>query len=133
MVQAPATIATIDLATLAIDLIARAGCEYGDVRLCTYRSQNLTARDRTLSQLADNVSSGFGVRVLLNGAWGFAASHNKTPNEIERIVALAVDIAKASRLSQQTRVQLTPIEAFRDSYITPINIDPFTVPITEKA
>lgn len=133
MVQAPATIATIDLATLAIDLIARTGCEYGDVRLCNYRSQNLTARDRTLSQLADNVSSGFGVRVLLNGAWGFAASHNKTPNEVERIVALAVDIAKASRLSQQTRVQLTPIEACRDSYITPINIDPFTVPITEKA
>ena len=133
MVQAPATIATIDLATLAIDLIARAGCEYGDVRLCNYRSQNLTARDRTLSQLADNVSSGFGVRVLLNGAWGFAASHNKTPDEVERIVALAVDIAKASRLSQQTRVQLTPIAAFRDSYVTPINIDPFTVPIIEKA
>lgn len=133
MVQAPATIATIDLATLAIDLIARAGCEYGDVRLCTYRSQNLTARDRTLSQLADNVSSGFGVRVLLNGAWGFAASHNKTPDEVERIVALAVDIAKASRLSQQTRVQLTPIAAFRDSYVTPITIDPFTVPIIEKA
>ncbi len=133
MVQAPATIATIDLATLAIDLITRAGCEYGDVRLCTYRSQNLTARDRTLSQLADNVSSGFGVRVLLNGAWGFAASHNKTPDEVERIVALAVDIAKASRLSQQTRVQLTPITAFRDRYVTPINIDPFTVPIIEKA
>ncbi len=133
MVQAPALIATTDLAPLAIDLIRQAGCEYGDVRLCTYHSQNLTARDRTLSQLADNVSSGFGVRVLLNGAWGFAASHNKTLAEVERIVALAVDIAKASHLSQQTRVQLTPIEEFRDSYITPIALDPFTIPITEKA
>jgi TldD protein len=81
MVQAPALIATKNLATLAIDLIARAGCEYGDVRLCSYRSQNLTARDRSLSNLSDNVSSGFGVRVLLNGAWGFTASHNKTPSE----------------------------------------------------
>ena len=133
MIQTPALIATTDLATLAIELIGRAGCEYGDVRLCSYRSQNLTARDRSLSNLSDNVSSGFGVRVLLNGAWGFAASHNKTPGEIERIVALAVNIAKASHLSQQTGVRLAPVEVYRDTYITPIEIDPFTVPITEKA
>ena len=133
MVQAPAPITTTDLATLAIDAIARAGCEYGDVRFCTYRSQNLFARDRSLSQLSDNVSSGFGVRVLLDGAWGFAASPYKTPAEVERMVALAVEIAKGSRLSQQTRVQLAPVQAYRDTYITPIEIDPFTVPITEKA
>jgi TldD protein len=133
MVQAPAPITTTDLATLAIDAIARAGCEYGDVRFCTYRSQNLYARDRSLSQLSDNVSSGFGVRVLLDGAWGFAASPYKNPAEVERIVALAVEIAKGSRLSQQTRVQLAPVQAYRDTYITPIEIDPFTVPITEKA
>lgn len=133
MVQAPAPITTTDLATLAIDAIARAGCEYGDVRFCTYRNQNLYARDRSLSQLSDNVSSGFGVRVLLDGAWGFAASPYKTPAEVERIVALAVEIAKGSRLSQQTRVQLAPVQAYRDTYITPIEIDPFTVSITEKA
>ena len=110
MVQAP-PITTTDLATLAVDLIRQAGCEYGDVRLCTYRSQNLTARDRSLSNLSDNISSGFGVRVLLNGAWGFAASHNVTSVEVVRIVALAVDIAKASRMTQQTRVQLAPVKA----------------------
>lgn len=133
MVQAPAPITTTDLATLAIDAIARAGCEYGDVRFCTYRTQNLYARDRSLSQLSDNVSSGFGVRVLLDGAWGFAASPYKTPAEVERIVALAVEIAQGSRLSQQTRVLLAPVKAYRDTYITPIEIDPFSVPITEKA
>lgn len=133
MVQAPAPITATDLATLAIASIARAGCEYGDVRFCTYRSQKLYANDRSLNQLSDNVSSGFGVRVLLNGAWGFAASPHKTPAEVERIVAVAVEIAKGSRLSQQTRVQLAPVEAYRDTYITPIEIDPFSVPITEKA
>ncbi len=133
MVQAPARINTTELATLAIDLIRQAGCEYGDIRLCTYRSQNLTARDRSLSRLEDNINSGFGIRVLLNGAWGFAASHRQTPEEIARIVTLAVDIAKGSRLCQQTPVQLVPVEAYQDSYITPIEIDPFTVPISEKA
>lgn len=133
MAQALAPITTTDLAALAIDLVTRAGCEYGDVRFCTYRSQNLTARDRSLSNLSDNVSSGFGVRVLLDGAWGFAASHNQTPAEVERVVALAVDIAKASHLTQKNRVHLVPVEAYRDSYITPVEIDPFNVAITEKA
>ncbi|HBL13486.1 MAG TPA: TldD/PmbA family protein [Cyanobacteria bacterium UBA11162] len=134
MVQAPAPITTTtDLATFAIDLIRKAGCEYGDIRLCNYRHQNLYARDRSLSQLSDNINSGFGVRVLLDGAWGFAASPHKTPAEVERIVNLAIEIAKGSRLSQQTRVQLVPVEAYRDTYITPIEIDPFSIPITEKA
>lgn len=137
MIQALSPITTTDLArnlaTLGIDLIRKAGCEYGDIRISTYRNQNLTARDRSLSQLCDNVSSGFGVRVLLKGAWGFAASPYKTPEEVERMVALAVEIAKGSRLSQQTQVRLAPVEAYRDSYITPIEIDPFTIPITEKA
>lgn len=134
MVQAPAPITTTtDLATFAIALIQKAGCEYGDVRFCTYRHQNLYARDRSLSQLADNINSGFGVRVLLDGAWGFAASPHKTPAEVERIVNLAIEIAKGSRLTQQTRIQLVPVAAYRDTYITPIEIDPFTIPITEKA
>ena len=128
MVQAPTRTAT-DLANLAISLIQKAGCEYGDVRFCTYRTQDLTARDRSLSNLSDNISSGFGVRVLLDGAWGFAASPYKTPAEVERIVNLAVEIAKASRLSQQTKVQLVPVEAYHDTYITAIEIDPFTVPL----
>ncbi|MFB2980670.1 TldD/PmbA family protein [Microseira sp. BLCC-F43] len=132
MVQAPARTAT-DLAALAIAIIEKAGCEYGDVRICTYHTQNLTARDRSLSNLSDQVSSGFAIRVLLDGAWGFAASPHKTPAEVERIVDLAVEIAKASRLTQQKKVQLVPVDAYQDTYITPIEIDPFTVPITEKA
>ncbi|GET37570.1 TldD/PmbA family protein [Microseira wollei] len=132
MVQAPARTAT-DLAALAIALIEKAGCEYGDVRICTYHTQNLTARDRSLSNLSDQVSSGFAVRVLLDGAWGFAASPHKTPAEVERIVDLAVEIAKASRLTQQKKVQLVPVDAYQNTYITPIEIDPFTIPITEKA
>ncbi|NES84496.1 MAG: TldD/PmbA family protein, partial [Moorea sp. SIO2B7] len=134
MVQTPVrTTTTTELANLAIDLIRQAGCEYGDIRLCKYRSQSLTARDRSLTNLADNVSSGFGVRVLFMGAWGFAASHRKTPEEVTRIVALAVDIAKGSHLSQQEPVRLVPVQSYQDSYITPIDINPFEIPIGEKA
>jgi TldD protein len=133
MVQAPQKITTQELANLAVTLIKQSGCEYGDIRLCTYRTQNLIASDRSLKNLSDNISSGFGVRVLLDGAWGFAASHRKTPEEVTRIVNLAVEIAKGSRLSQQEPVKLVPVAAYQDKYITPIEIDPFSVSIGEKA
>ncbi len=124
---------TQELATLAVDLIRQSGCEYGDIRICHYRQQNLAARDRSLNRLSDNVSFGFGVRVLLDGAWGFVASHRITPEEITRIVNLAVDTAKGSRLTQQEPVKLVPVAAYQEKYITPIQIDPFQVSIQEKA
>ena len=48
MVQAPQKITTQELANLAVTLIKQAGCEYGDIRLCNYRTQSLSARDRSL-------------------------------------------------------------------------------------
>ncbi|WP_013320410.1 TldD/PmbA family protein [Gloeothece verrucosa] len=133
MVQAPPKKTTAELANLAIELIRQTGCEYGDIRFCSYRNQRYRARDHSLADLRDDINSGFGVRVLYQGAWGFAASHRKTPEEISRIVTLAVEIAKASRLTQQQPVKLVPVEAYQDTYITPIEIDPFSIPIEEKA
>jgi TldD protein len=134
MVQTPLAINhQTELAHLAIELIKQAGCEYGDIRICRYRNQNLTAMDRSLSNLSDQISSGFGVRVLLNGSWGFAASYEQTLTEINRIVQLAVEIAKGSHLSQQDPVRLVAVESYQDRYVTPILINPFDVPIAEKA
>jgi TldD protein len=133
MVQTSTYTTNQELANLAIALIKKTGCEYGDIRLCNYRQQSLTARDRSLSRLTDNVSSGFGVRVLLDGAWGFVASHRLTSEEIKRIVNLAVETAKGSRLTQQEPVKLVPVEAYQDQYITPIQIDPFEVSMSTKA
>ena len=124
---------TTELANLATDIMSKSGCEYGDIRLCSYRTQNLTARDRSLANLSDNVSSGFGVRVLKDGAWGFAASYSLTAAEVKRIVALAIETAKGSGLSNQEPVRLVPVPAYQDKYTTPIKINPFEVSIEEKA
>ncbi len=127
------TATNAELAQQAIAAISAAGCDYGDVRFCHYRSQNLMARDRSLGPPSDRTSSGFGVRVLWQGAWGFAASPRRTPAEVARIVALAVEIAKGSHLTQRQPVRLAPIVPHRDTYITPIEIDPFSVPVDRKA
>ena len=138
MVQAPTQSSTTinahfsELAPLATSLIQKAGCEYGDIRVCHYRHQRLSASDRSLKTLADNLSMGFGIRVLREGAWGFAASHHLSADEIAQMVTLAIEISKGSRLTQQQPVRLVPVPAYRDRYITPIQIDPFTVSLKEK-
>ncbi|MFQ5971570.1 MAG: TldD/PmbA family protein [Alphaproteobacteria bacterium] len=122
-----------ELARRAVALVRKAGCGYGDIRICRYRRQGLRARDRSLARVSDDFSAGFGVRVLLDGAWGFAASHERSAREVRRVVALAVDIAKASRLSQSAPVGLAPVEAATGSFATPMEVDPFTVPLPAKA
>lgn len=121
------------LAQQAVELITKTGCEYGDIRICSYRNQNLGARDLSLNQLSDNVNSGFGVRVLYRGAWGFAASSVINSETIAKTVVKAVEIAKGTLLSQQQPVRLAPLDAYVDSYVTPIEIDPFSVAVGEKA
>lgn len=121
------------LAQEGIALISQTGCEYGDIRICRYRQQNLGTRDLSLNRLSDNVNLGFGVRVLYRGAWGFAASSIINSETIAKTVFKAVEIAKGSLLSQQKPVKLAPVEAFQDSYITPIQIDPFDISVAEKA
>ncbi|NJK99544.1 MAG: TldD/PmbA family protein [Spirulinaceae cyanobacterium RM2_2_10] len=133
MVQAPVLSTATELAQLAVDLMRQAGCDYGDIRVCETRQQQLMARDRSLHTLQDNISSGFGVRVLVAGAWGFAASPQQTPAAIAHVVQQAVAVAHASRLSQQEPVRLAPVEAHRDTYVTPIVTDPFAVPLETKA
>ncbi|WP_448570389.1 TldD/PmbA family protein [Trichothermofontia sp.] len=137
MVRAPVARSTsvpaTDLAAHAIAQMQQAGCEYGDIRVRCDRHQSLLAYDRSLGQLSDHESCGFGVRVLWEGAWGFAASPHRTLAEVERVVALAIAIAQGSRLSQQHRVHLAPVAAYRDDYVTPIALDPFAVPVETKA
>jgi TldD protein len=133
MLQTQTDYSTTDLANLAIQQLHQSGCEYGEIRLCRYRTQTLMARDRSLNILSDNISSGYGIRVLLNGAWGFAASNEKTPEAITRTIHLAIEIAKGTRLTQQQPVRLAPVEAYQDTYTTPIEINPFDIPIKDKA
>ncbi len=130
----PAAVRTTptELAQLAVDRLSQAGCDYGDIRVCTEFQQRLGARDRSLHLLQDSSSQGFGVRALVGGAWGFAASPEQTPEAIARTVDQAVAIARASRLSQRQPVGLAPATPHRDTYVTPIVTDPWAVPLTTK-
>ena len=82
-----------ELADVALDAARRRGASYADVRLSRNTTEVVSTRERRVENVASADSNGFGVRVLVDGAWGFAASNKVDKAEIERVAARAVEIA----------------------------------------
>jgi len=122
-----------DLATVALDAATRAGAGYADVRVSTNRSQNVNTRAQLVTGLSDSETSGLGVRVLVDGTWGFAASRILSPESAEEVARTAVAQARANRAAQRRPVELAPIgPAEEGEWRSPIEIDPFDVSIEDK-
>ena len=124
-----------ELVLRAIDAAKAAGADYADARISSARSQNIGTRERRVTNIGDNETFGFGVRVLVGGAWGFAASSNLTPDEVTRVARLAVAQARANRAAMVKPVQLAPVHhppVPNGVWRSPIRIDPFTVAIEDK-
>jgi TldD protein len=123
-----------ELAMRAIDAARSAGADYADVRISRNRTQSILTRERRVQALSDNDTLGFGVRALVGGAWGFAASRELTSNEVARVATQAVDQAKANRSALVRPVTLAPVTPTPDGrWRSPIKTDPFDVPVEEKA
>jgi TldD protein len=116
----------------ALNLVQVQGATYADIRIVRRRTQNITVKNGVVEALSDNESQGFGVRVLVDGAWGFASSSRLDPAEIDRVAAVAVQIARASALFKSHTVRLGPAEAHVGTYRTPVKIDPWSVSLQDK-
>jgi TldD protein len=116
------------LAARALETARRRGAQYADIRIVHTTEQSLAVKNGIVDGLSHAESLGFGVRVLVDGAWGFASSRALEAGEVERIAELAVKIARASALAGGAPpVRLGPPVASQGSYRTPLQMDPFTV------
>ena len=116
----------------ALDLACTRGAQYADIRVVHNRTETMAVRDGAPETLNFAETIGFGVRVLANGAWGFASSRDLTPQEVDRVTALAFDIASASALVSGEKINLGPAVTSQGKYQTPIEIDPFTISQEDK-
>ncbi len=121
-----------ELAALAVDTAVARGADYADVRIIETRREYLSTRNGAVAGITLSESLGFGVRVICNGAWGFASSSSLDREEIMRTAARAVEIAAASSSVMREPVRLAPVEPRVDRWQTPILVDPFSVPVDEK-
>ncbi|NLS75853.1 MAG: TldD/PmbA family protein [Chloroflexi bacterium] len=121
-----------DLANRALNLAQVKGASYGDIRIIRKQDQMVAVKNGEVAGLVQDEELGFGVRVIVNGAWGFASSSLVTPAEIDRVTALAVQIARASALVKTKDVQLGPAMSHRATYRTAVETDPFSVSLEDK-
>jgi len=121
-----------DLAELALDTAKSKGASYADIRICRYRNQYIFGRDKRIETTADTEDVGFGIRVIANGAWGFASSCKLDKDEVQRIAVLAIEVAKASSRLLRQPVELAPEPAYEDHWQSPIQKNPFKIPMEKK-
>ena len=121
-----------ELIERALDGADRLGARYADVRVVERRNEGLTVKNGALEAATSNVSAGFGVRVLVNGAWGFSSSAVLTPDEADRIAGEAVEIARASAVAQKEPIELDDTQPVTATYRTPHDEDPFAVSLDDK-
>ncbi|WP_210132959.1 TldD/PmbA family protein [Stenotrophomonas rhizophila] len=121
------------LAEAALAAAKRAGASYCDVRIGRYLNQAVITREARVQNVTNSESSGIGIRVIVNGAWGFAATHQQTPAAILAAVEQAAAIARANATIQTRPVQLAPVKGVGDvSWKTPIRKNAMAVPIKDK-
>lgn len=116
----------------ALNLAQVRGATYADIRIVQRRTQNITVKNGVVEALSDNESQGFGVRVVADGAWGFASSARLTSEEVDRVTARAVQIARASALLKIDDVRLGPPVSHVGTYRTPMEFDPWEVALEDK-
>ena len=118
-----------DLCLRSLETARLRGASYADVRVMHQRQRDLTTKNGKVGTLAQSESIGLGIRVLSNGAWGFASTDRMTREGVARCAAQAVTIAKASALAKRRDVVMVDEEAYIDSWQSPFRKDPFEIPL----
>ena len=121
------------LAEVALAAARTAKASYCDVRIGRYLNQSVVTREHQVGNVTNRESSGVGVRVLVNGAWGFAATHQQTEAAVRGAVEQAAAIARANAAIQTRPVQLAPTPAVGEvRWQTPVRKNAMEVPIQDK-
>ena len=122
-----------ELCLHALDAARTAGARYADVRIVNMRDQLVETRERRVTAVHGNDTFGVGVRALMGGAWGFAATGRVTREDCQRVASQAVAEAQAASGSVLRPVQLAAVDAYPDGvWRSPIRKDPFRVPLDEQ-
>ena len=121
-----------DWTNWALDTARVRGASYADARVMDLRQRDLSTKNGEVGTLAEAESLGIGVRVIAEGAWGFASTDRLTREGVQACAAQAVAIARASALAKRHDVVLAPEQAYVDTWQNPYIKDPFRIPLERQ-
>ncbi|MDP3979840.1 MAG: TldD/PmbA family protein [Chlamydiota bacterium] len=121
-----------DLAWLALDEVMRRKAAYADIRLIELRDRIISTKNGTTSTASDSTSMGLGIRINIDGGWGFSATDHLTKEGIMMACSRAIDLGRASALIKADPINLALQESIQASWTTPTEKDPFSIPIEKQ-
>jgi len=121
-----------DWANWGIETALVRGATYADARVMDIRQRELSTKNGEVGTLAESESLGIGIRVIAQGAWGFASTDQLTRAGINACAAQAVAIARASALAKLHNVVMAPEKAYVDTWQNPFVKDPFRIPVERQ-
>jgi len=121
-----------DVARWALNIANLRGATYADARVVDDRNRALTTKNGKVGSASVSESLGIGIRVVVDGAWGFSASDDLGREAVEATAARAVEIAKASARVKKDAVRLAPEKPGVAEWTTPYKIDPFTTSVEQN-
>ncbi|WP_122817500.1 TldD/PmbA family protein [Nocardioides pantholopis] len=121
------------LGEAALGRAAELGVDHADFRFERVRYQDLAVRDGVLQNASDREDLGFAVRVVHRGSWGFASGVVLTPEEAVRVAETAVSVAQVAAQMTSDPIELAPEPVHHATWISAYDVDPFAVPVAEKA
>ncbi len=121
-----------DVTEWGLSAAAQPGVSYADTRVVAQRSRALTTKNGKVGSVSEAESTGVNVRVIADGAWGFAASADLSRGAVEATAARAIEIARASAQVKREDVRLAPEKPVVAEWATPYKIDPFSVSVEQQ-
>jgi TldD protein len=122
-----------ELAAAALDRARELGAEHADFRLERIRVATLSLRDAQLDSTTDSEDLGLAVRVVHQGAWGFASGVARSVDAAVRLAEQAVATAQVSRVLSSEPVLLAPEPVYADAtWVSAYDINPFDVPEADR-
>src|SRR3954466_14137783 len=110
------------------------GADHADFRFERVRYQDVRVRDGSVQGVGDVEDLGFAVRVIHDGAWGFASGVHLSTDEAVRVAEAAVEVAKVSSALTTVPVEIAPEPAYDDvTWVSSYVQDPFEVSVHDKA
>ncbi len=105
---------------------------YADIRIVRRQGEEIAVKNGKVEALTQDEDFGLGIRLLFQGAWGFACSSKVNKREMERTFTRAWKIAKASSKAERKEAFFPPASPSVARYQTPMVIDPFQVSLEGK-
>jgi len=128
----PTPAAPKNLVTQLVRAIQRRGVDYADVRFMRLLHESLVVEQGQVKTISLTESAGIGIRVLIHGSWGFASTPHLNLASLRRAAGQAIDLAKASASINKKLLRLAPVKPVKATHRSSWQIDPFTVPLSNK-